>query len=248
MSEDDPFMGRGVTDINFLRDLMAQIAQDQMGGVEEEEEWDPSIKCPICSKKHEEKKVVTSSSDVKHHCSHGAMMVFLPMECPICMDTCDPPVVALNCGHAICVKDFEKIGGRTGEAASQIPEAPPPRQRIRTAPLGQEMLDRFQQAIIQEAMEGNESDDDPPPAMDDDESSHESMPPLLPREDNNNDDSDSEDDSLPPLLTRQANEDSTDSDDDSLPALLPRQNVDDSSDSDDDLLLVLVRSELDEDV
>jgi hypothetical protein len=81
---------------------------------DEDDDEDPvlTVKCPVCSTVHVEQKDTRSLSSRTHKCSHGATLLFIPADCPVCMeDGTGPPMVALACGHVVCPPDFQRLGG-----------------------------------------------------------------------------------------------------------------------------------------
>jgi hypothetical protein len=73
--------------------------------------------CPVCNRQHVH-TAASSSGNLRYQVSHGAIMVFIQADCPVCMeDQVGPPTVALACGHVLCQDDFMRLGGRVGQAA-----------------------------------------------------------------------------------------------------------------------------------
>ena len=76
------------------------------------------LKCPVCSFEHVDDpsfKHTGRGNAPRHRCSHGATMVFIPADCPVCQeDQAGPPTIALTCGHVLCPKDFKELGGSIG--------------------------------------------------------------------------------------------------------------------------------------
>jgi hypothetical protein len=124
------------------------------------------VNCPICKKEHSHDEA-SSSTNLNHKVSHGATMLFIQADCPVCMeDQVGPPTVALGCGHVYCKDDFIKLGGRVGQDAVDPFQPPTP------------------------AANDHDSDDDsapslvdpiqpPTPAANDHDSDDDSMPPLI---------------------------------------------------------------------
>ena len=214
------------------------------------------FKCPVCNTEHTHKEA-SNSSIVKHQVSHGATMLFIQADCPVCMeDQVGPPTVALACGHVLCKDDFKKLGGRVGQPAVD-PFEPPP-QRGRGVRMGrvevgnveameavrntEGMRQLMNQMMGQGQYEDDDDDDDDDDEDDEDdeeddhdfdfsshsESTSNSMPRLLPRRVAPNDPRNA-------AANANANDDSdSDSDsDDSMPELVLRPNHADSSDDDD---------------
>lgn len=79
------------------------------------------LKCPVCNFEHREVTQQTGNfqPQTQHACSHGCRVFFMKAECPICIENVDPPVVAFPCGHGVCKQCFERLGGRTGDAANR---------------------------------------------------------------------------------------------------------------------------------
>ncbi|CAJ1956525.1 unnamed protein product [Cylindrotheca closterium] len=80
------------------------------------------LKCPVCNFEHREvtgQQTGNFQPPTQNACSHGCRVVFMKMECPICIESQDPPVVAFPCGHGVCKPCFERLGGRTGEASNR---------------------------------------------------------------------------------------------------------------------------------
>lgn len=221
-------------------DLMAYM--DQQFGQELRQE--SRLKCPVCNYDHEEVDMNATTTTnqrfqppTQHLCSHGANMIFTKADCPVCMeDQIGPPVVSLPCGHVVCVDDFERLGGRTGEDAKHAPQS----SSTTMLPHGPSHNRMFSlpgavSALADEDNDAEESSGD----------SSAGMPPLVHRTEviNDSSSSDDDDDMPPPLLPRAAsnNNDSfsssdDDDDDDDLPPLVGRAafNNDDSSSDDDD--------------
>jgi hypothetical protein len=63
---------------------------------------------------------------LKHKVSHGATMLFIQVDCPMCTEdqVVGPPNVTLACGHVLCRQDFINIGGHVGQAAVDLFVAP----------------------------------------------------------------------------------------------------------------------------
>jgi hypothetical protein len=128
---------------------------------------DPRVKCPVCNYPHDEVDLSQSSSSkfqpqIQHLCSHGASMIFTKADCPVCMeDQIGPPVVTLPCGHILCVQDFQRLGGRTGQYANQIPE-PPQQTQLQPQPDGAEQFEEQYAEQIQQLFQEFQIDDRQP--------------------------------------------------------------------------------------
>ena len=50
------------------------------------------------------------TNPITHLRDYGALRVYATATCPICLDVHEP-IVALQCGHCICVEDYKLLGG-----------------------------------------------------------------------------------------------------------------------------------------
>eukprot|EP00980_Cylindrotheca_fusiformis_P000143 scaffold24_cov128-Cylindrotheca_fusiformis.AAC.16 len=222
----------------------------------------PPVKCPVCNYVHADGQQPNQGGGttgkfqphVQHACSHGAKVLFTKLEeCPVCMDEVGPPVVSLPCGHVVCEDDFERIGGRIGEAASMAPEPANP---------GHRGLFDFMQGSLD--LNDSESSSDNMPALahrdqnlhapDDDSDDDTSVPILVPRTTRTGGGSSSDDSSTAPawnpslvdanptpprplaaVETRRNDDDQEEEDDDdSVPALWVHQGDEEYTSGDDD--------------
>jgi hypothetical protein len=263
----------GMDPATMLRALLGDMGPDDDRGAASATTTAPSLrdrdifKCPVCNRQHVH-TAASSSGNLRHQVSHGAIMVFIQADCPVCMeDQVGPPTVALACGHVLCQDDFMKLGGRVGQAAVD-PFSPAVAAAPRTAMLpsnGEGM-----RLLLSQMGAADDDDDDDENDLDFEadylsDSTSSSMPRLLPRRraqdnpnngnanTNNENDNDSDDDSMPQLVSRPNHAESSDDDDDDdndddesarpLHARLTinHNNNANSDDSDDDSLPSLVQ-------
>jgi hypothetical protein len=191
--------------------LVESLYRNGMMGMDDDDEEDDRpcqcvnctrMKCPVCSALHDRDCHRHGSFEPRpeHQCSHGAMMLFVPADCPVCMEEqIDPPVVALACGHVLCTDDFKTLGGRIG--APQEEEEEEEEEAHEMSP--QEYRSFFQRMGRPPWMRGFDEEDEDDDDEDDDDD--DDMPPLLRDDDQENeeeDDEDDDDDDLPALVSR----------------------------------------------
>ena len=165
------------------------------GGEDDEEEDEPpcncrrctSLTCPICSAVHERdsRRQGNYSPPPEHSCSHGAILLFVPADCPVCMEErVDPPVVALPCGHVLCCQDFKTMRGVIGvEAEDDKQKAEVACHRDCHSDTDDVAFHSFMHQLLAVNL-GAPSDDDDDDDSENSGSDYDDLPPHLQRNDN----------------------------------------------------------------
>lgn len=154
--------------------LMPQFMDVVVGAEEQEgmlamrsQQFPSAVRCPTCQFSHAytpyDPKGKPSTLLPQHSFSHNARILFQAGACPVCLEDEAHPMVTMNCGHWICVQDFLRIGGKTGEnARKSVAET----RREEIAALRENMQEENQvpdealAVLMQMLQAGTESDED----------------------------------------------------------------------------------------
>ena len=81
-----------------------QLYNDELN---EDEKNHIFVTCPVCASVHLSVKE-EEENGTKYF---GDLQVYVKATCPICLEECGPPVIALPCGHILCRNDYISLGG-----------------------------------------------------------------------------------------------------------------------------------------
>ena len=121
-------MGTMIPDANhnsfFLRiSQLQQLKHDDLN----EDDNQSFLSCPVCGSVH----LCVKEGNEKNY--FGDLPVYVKATCPICLEECGPPVIALPCGHILCRKDYISIGGNVPSSCMEKENVKKDSSHTRTA-------------------------------------------------------------------------------------------------------------------